>query len=582
MTRSIQKLGFLVSVIASVAGCTATDRQATPQRTSEAPPSLQLVLKPHLGAAGSVDYVDVRLAISEPKLGIGATALRMPLIIVGIPTARYDGNAIIARDASGELALTQQDEAPTPTGAYRRWLASRASVGDVTYSYRAPPRSVSASTRTGPLFDLRAEGQGLNGAGITFLAVPDTKHPYRVTLRWDLSGMPAGSIGVSSLGEGEVTTTIPAEPLQFSFYAAGPLQRYPKDGGNFGMYWFGAPPFDTEHLAASIQQLFGQMAPFFDDPGGAYRVFIRKNPHAGGGGTALTRSFMFGYSEISKLASPDELQGLLAHEMTHNWPLLEGEHGATAWYSEGAAEYYSILLSYRAGVLTPQQFMKAINERVLAYYTNPYRELTNAQAAEKFWSDSRAQKVPYGRGFMYLAKVDAQIRAKSAGKRSLRELVLAVRKLQTGGKPYGVDEWLALVTAELGRSARSEFDSMVAGEMIVPPAATFAPCFRADAATLRAPDLGFDSGYAAAVGTRLAGLDPQSPAYVAGARNGDEIAAPIPSLEDLQANTALTLRLRREDKPLEVTFVPAAREVEGYQWVRVGPMTDETCLAQRP
>jgi hypothetical protein len=581
MTGVLRKLCFLASVVSSLVACTSVGHKALDQKAGTAPAPLELVLKPHLGDRASVDYVDVRLAVGEPDVPSGGSALRMPLVIVGIPTARYDGNAIAARDASGELPLTQQDEAPTPTGTYRRWLASRASVGDVTYTFRAVPRVVSASTRTGPLFDLRAEGQGLNGAGITFLALPDTKQPYRVSLSWDLSAMPAGSIGVSSLGEGEIATTIPAEQLAFSFYAAGPLKRYPQDAENFAMYWFGDPPFDTRRLGAGIQQLFDQMAPFFDDPGGAYRVFIRRNPHAGGGGTALTRSFMFGYSDGSTPSSED-LQGLLAHEMTHNWPSLEGEHGATAWYLEGAAGYYSILLSYRAGVLTSAQFLKAINERALAYYTNPYRELTNAQAAEKFWSDSRAQKIPYGRGFMYLAKVDAEIRARTNGNRSLRDLVLALRKLQREGKPNGIEEWLHLVTAELGPQARPEFDAMVAGKLIVPPTATFTPCFRLEPAALRAPDLGFDSGYAAAVGTRIAGLDPQSPAFSAGVRNGDEIAAPIPSLDELQANAALTLKLRRDGAPLDVTFAPAAREVQGYQWVRVGSTTDEVCLAQRP
>ena len=77
-----------------------------------------------------------------------------------------------------------------------------ATSGDVTLHYRAPPRVVTASTRTGPLFDLRDEAGGVQGAGWTFLAVPVNTEPYRIQLHWDLSDMPAGSRGDLEPGGG--------------------------------------------------------------------------------------------------------------------------------------------------------------------------------------------------------------------------------------------------------------------------------------------------------------------------------------------------------------------------------------------
>jgi hypothetical protein len=76
------------------------------------PPSLSVVLEPHSNG-GTVDYVDVSMAIEHPNVAAGATLLRMPLVVVSIPTARYDGDAIQARDASGTLPLTQKDAPPT-------------------------------------------------------------------------------------------------------------------------------------------------------------------------------------------------------------------------------------------------------------------------------------------------------------------------------------------------------------------------------------------------------------------------------------------------------------------------------------
>lgn len=459
-----------VALLGGLPGMTLADSEAPP-------PALKLELKPH-ATDGTFDYVDGRMTIESPKLAANATLVKMPVIVVSIPTARYDGDALKARDDAGDLALTIKDEPPTPTSTDRRWLTSRATQGDVVITFRAPPREITPTTRNGPLFDVRANGGGMTAAGITFIPIPDTSFPYRVSLKWDLSGVAPGSRGVWSLGEGDVETTIPANTLAFSFYAAGPLQSYPKQPtADFGMYWLLQPPVDTDQLAQGIQHLYGYMSRFFHDEGQPYRVFIRKNFNHGNGGTALARSFTFGWSEATA-PTLDSLQSLLAHEMTHNWPAMEGEHGDTAWYSEGAAEYYSILLSHRAGVTTVAQFQEEVNERAAGYYTNPHRALTNRDAAKIFWSDWSAQRIPYGRGFMYLAMVDAQIRAKSKGKRSLDDVVVPMFTRKKQGDAPSIDDWLKLVTAEIGPRAKRDYEAMVAGELLIPAKNSFAPCFK--------------------------------------------------------------------------------------------------------
>lgn len=575
---------FALRAVASLAVAALGTAVSTSARAQAAaaspspPPALSLTLTPHSNGI-AVEYVDVNLVIEKPQVTGGETLLRMPLQIVSIPTARYDGDAIKARDGSGDLPLTLQDEPPTPTGVFRRWLTSRATVGDVAVTYRSQPRAVSASTRPGPLFDLRSEGGGLNGAGITFLALPNTEHPYNVHLKWDLSSMPSGSRGVWSFGEGEVRAVAPAQQLAFSYYAAGPLRTFPASrSGDFTMYWFDNPPFDTTAVAANIRKLYAYMARFFRDEGSTYRVFIRKNPYRSGGGTALTKSFMFGYADMDP-PTTESLRGLLAHEMTHNWPGMQGEHGDTAWYSEGTAEYYSILLSRRAGVMTAAEFLEAINDHASGYYTNPLQKLSNADAAKVFWSDGRAQRVPYGRGFMYLAQVDAQIRAQSGGTRSLDDLVLEIRARQVQGKPYGIPVWKGLLTAELGANARQEFDAMVAGERLVPPPATFAPCFKAVKHKERGFQLGFDANAVSSAPGRIRGLEPESAAAQAGVREGDEVLEPvfvgswlISSLE-----ATVTLKLRRDGQPLEITYLPRGEEVESYRWARVQGVPETAC-----
>jgi hypothetical protein len=541
------------------------------------PPKLDLVLKPHT-AEGKVDYVEGELTIEQPKLEANGTLLRMPLVIVSIPTARYDGDALHASDASGELKLAQKEEAPTPTGTYRQWLASRATNGDVVVRFKAPPRVVDTHTRTGPLFDLRSDGDGVLGAGITFLPLPAGDTPRRLHIHWDLSNLPQGSRGTSSFGEGEVNTVGPADRLAFCFYAAGSLYSDPTtSSGNFAMYWFTPPPFDTAALATHIQKLRAFMANFFHDEEKPYRVFIRHNPHKSGGGTALPFSFMFGWNEAAE-PTLGNIRSLLSHEMTHNWPAMEGEHGDTSWYSEGTAEFYSLVLSYRAGAITLDEFLREINERAEGYYTNPYRAETNEGAAKQYWKDWAAQRVPYGRGFMYLAQTDAEIRAKSRGKHHVDEIVIDIFGREQQKQPYGIAQWQDLTTKALGPKAKQDFDAMVAGKLIVPPPNSFGPCLKPIKSTARPFALGFDEASINAEPKVIHGVVAGSAAAAAGLKDGDKVVSAGDVLEIQRGNERhMTLTVQRDGREIPIDYLPRGEPVENWQWQRVPGVKESKC-----
>jgi hypothetical protein len=504
--------------------------------------------------------------------------VRLPLRLVGIPRPDWPKDNLMARDGAGPIPLTESDEPPTPQGVYHRWSVMRATVGDVTVSWKAPPRRVTAATNNGPLFDLREEGGGFAGSGNGFFAAPVKTGPWKVKLAWDLSGAPAGSRGVWSLGEGTVEATIPSDVLQFSYYYVGPIHSYPTRGDpHFSFYWLSQPPFDPNELGDKMRALYGSMASFFDDAGGSYRVFVRANPYNGTGGTGLARSFMFGYHAPAK-PTVDSLQGLLAHEMAHTWPAMQGEHGDTAWYSEGTAEYYSTVLSFRAGAISVERLLKTFNERADAYYSNAYVRLTNPEAAKIFWTDPVAQTVPYGRGWMYLQQTDAAIRTASKGRRSLDDVVKTIRKRQVAGQPYGIPEWLALVGAEIGADrARAMYAQMVGGGLLVPPADLYAPCLTVVKHPVRPFQLGF--ARASLNDDRVVReLAPGSMAERAGVRNGDVIVE-AGDINEVRRDEAkpLELTLQRGGERLKVSYLPRGEPVEGYRWARDPKTPDSAC-----
>lgn len=539
------------------------------------PPRLDVVLAPH-PTGDDQSHLGVKMTMQAPALNAGDPLVRLPIRLVGIPTPPWPADAVQARDEQGAIPLTQAEEPPTPQGVYRRWLVGRATVGDVVVSYKAPPRKVTAATSNGPLFDLREENGGFAGSGNGFFAAPVAPGPWKLRLSWDLSQAPAGSRGVWSMGEGTVEATVPSEVLQFSYYYVGPLKSHPaQPDPAFDFYWLSDPPFDAAELGGKMKALYGSMAQFFGDEGGSYRVFVRQNPFLGTGGTGLARSFMFGYHASSK-PTVDSLQGLLAHEMAHTWPAMQGEHGETAWYSEGMAEYYSTVLSWRAKAISTEGVLTTFNERAAAYYSNPYVRATSAQAAEKFWTDAVAQTVPYGRGWLYLQQTDAAIREASGGKRSLDDVIKEMRRRQYGGRPYGVPAWLDLVGQEIGADqAKAGYELMTSGGLLVPPAKLYAPCLVVQPHPVRPFKLGF--ARASLNDDRVVkDLEPGSMAEQAGIRDGDVITE-VGDLSPVRKDETreLKLTLRRGETTTTVSYLPRGAPVEGYRWAR-DPTTPET------
>lgn len=563
-----------VAVLASFALATGAQAQRGP------PPSLDVTLAPHR-TQGVVDHVDVTLKVQAPDAKPRAPFLRLPMVFASVESVRYEAGQIEVRDAAGPLHLVQKDDPVDASNFmyYRRWQVSRPTSGDVTIRYRAPAKVFRPKLGSGPPFDLRAEAGGLNGAGVSFLALPDSPQPYRIHLQWDLAHMPPGSRGAWSLGEGEVRTVGPVDVLAHAFYMAGPMKSAPAGPpGPFGIYWLGEPPFDAQQVADWTAKAYTAIATFFEEPGKPYRVFFRKNPYPGTGGAGLVNSFMSGFSDDPK-PTADGMRGHLAHEIVHNWTAsLNGPNGIIAWYGEGMAEFYDPVITWRAGLISTEEFLTDVNQRAQSYYGNPMNGAPASEIAAKFWTDARVRKLPYDRGSFYLATVDAQVRAKSGGKRSLDDLTKAMLARKAAGKGYDTEAWLDLVTAELGPQAKAEHEAMMAGRLVVPPSNAFGPCFRRETVPYRYFELGFDPASLTTSPRTVTGLVAGSAAAQAGLRNGDQIAEPV-VLERIQDNPSATvaLRLTRDGQPLDLTYLPRGKSVEGYRWARVAGVPDSAC-----
>jgi predicted metalloprotease with PDZ domain len=558
---------------------------------AETPPTpvLALVIKPAPPSKdGLINYVDVAETIESTEDPAGGPLLTLPLVFNNVESAAKKLANFSVTDPQGAVPLTIEDDPDNNPAGNRRWLANRPVHGTLRVHYRVPIDNAPQVRGSGPPFGLRTETGAVSGIGRAFIVLPTTSQPYRISLHWDLAA--AGRFQVtsrhatamSSFGDGNIELPIgPAARVSDSYFMAGTLHRYPsepRNGGSFAAAWTGAPPFDATELMAWTDKLNTWYTRFFGgDPNRPYRVFMRSNTVNPGGGVGLPNSFVATFDTPTRV---DDLQLTLAHEMLHTWgPRLEPEGFPTQWFTEGTAVFYQRVLPLRAGLLSPKRFLEDLNKSAARYYTNTLIAAPNEDIGLHFWENTLIRVLPYDRGSFYFAVVNDQIRHASNGKRSLDDLILEqVRRTRHGEPPLDGTGWVELLGKEVGPLAKSTYDSMLAGGVMVPDSNAFGPCFERTTAPFRRFDLGFDGKSLVSSPRIVTGLVAGSAAAAAGLRDGDEIVYPV-GLDAVQSdqNATVTFQVRRNGNVSPVTYLPRGATIDAYQWKRVAGTPDDKC-----
>ena len=352
-------------------------------------------------------------------------------------------------------------------------IAKRDTSGEITLSYRILPRIQPQDYHSSPYFDLVAEKGGVNGTGTTFLCYPGTLEDQAViSLTWDLSALPKGCRGIWTFSsDSHAEKQMAFGEFLWTVFACGEVNS--KEHGNTGFYWFDTLPFPAEAGAERITKMFEVMSEMFHDSGEDYRVFARHNHFAGGGGTALTRSYLYGYGKNDPVDLED-LQDLLAHEMVHNWPAMDDNPpGKGTWYIEGSAEYYSTMVPMEMGIRSAAKTAEVINSKAGAYWKNPMHPLSNEELGKRYWTDRRCQRVPYARGILFLANADAAIQKASGGKKKLLDVELELLKMPNPDP----EDFLKAVKKLSGLDLREAYECMCRGDDPVPDPDAFGGYF---------------------------------------------------------------------------------------------------------
>lgn len=539
MKRAAVASAIAISLGAAAIGCERATPTGTGSGSAEAAPVREPGLTLSLGLAGDERSVDVELHVTGPDV---------PKVRELVATRGWaDTHPLVSvrdlevRDAAGAIEVKPAEDA----GAFSRMELSRPPSGsDLTLRYTAR-----ANAEVSRLALHRGVG-GVSGVGHAFVVRPHLPGARPLTLRFHAGNLASGAALVTSL-DGRRTASV--EDLAEAVYVAGPTRAEEMPTGDratiaFGSAIEGRAAIDvTTSVRSYALRAFG-VTP--DDLGGPVALFVvgeRDIGHDHDG--AATGSALAVWLDASR-SLDGAAKVLIAHEAFHRVfgsALRVGIEGyEAAWFAEGFATHYARKALFDQGAIDAEAF--------LADVARADREGASRTA------DLRASG--YARGSRYAATIDAAVRAKSSGARSLDDVVraLVVLAKKTPDAPLPVEAFRGAVTAEVGPDKeRALWEALASKEPIDLPDGAFGPCFVRTVETKTTFELGFDAASLAGSPQIIRGTVPGSAAARAGVRDGALVLKTnLRQGKEIAAGTTVQILLSDARGKKNVSYRPAA------------------------
>jgi hypothetical protein len=389
-------------------------------------------------------------------------SLVLPLAMPGAPRNADAITALVVRDAAGEVAMHIAD-VDGATFPLRRWTTQRPVRGQVVLRYHAGLWTPQAG---GPPYGMKVAGRGVAGSTKSFLLLPEGIDSGASRLSWDLSRMAPGAVGVSTTGAGTQVVPGPPSALDDEWLLAGPaLAGQPGPGPGFNAYVIGTLPFDATQEMAWARRAYDALAEAYGYLGRpSYTLLIRAldvpsletgTAKLSGGGALITVGNVF-----SSGYSVDALRSLIVHEMGHQWA-GQLTSGVEPWFAEGFNVFAESTVPCRAGVMSWSACAARINAQLGDLYRSEGRRWSLQRIDAAGFDQEAVRRVPYARGMLYFAGVDAQLRQRSAERRGLLDAMRPLFAARQAGGRFEQQDWEAFVARELGPQAVDTFRAVV-------------------------------------------------------------------------------------------------------------------------
>lgn len=319
-----------------------------------------------------------------------------------------------------------------------------------------------------------------------------------------------------------------------------------------------------EDAISQIVKIIGIERAFWNDDDFSYFLvtLVPFGPGQGGsGGGGFTNAFSLHTSPETSFSS--ELQSLLAHEVFHTWnPYKLGRMRSPAdgiyWFTEGFTTYYQDLLLWRAGVLSVENYIQAVNRFLRDYHRSPAKNISMRELIDRARDDQVKGQISYERGASTALWLDSRIRQNTGAKASLDVLMVDLfreaRRHKDRFPDLTADRIFHAASRYIESNDLRQLRSYVdVGSTIEAPAEAFGPCILRQMVEMPAFELGMNR--TELIEKRVVtGLQPGSEAQKSGLQEGDTVIGTSVYWNDTSKPVKLTIR--RGQTTSTVTYYP--------------------------
>jgi predicted metalloprotease with PDZ domain len=293
------------------------------------------------------------------------------------------------------------------------------------------------------------------------------------------------------------------------------------------------------------------------------------------------------------VATPEGIIGTAAHEYFHlwnvkrirpaeMWPYDYSRENETPnlWVSEGFTNYYGNKARYRAGLMTPENFLNTVAGAASGIESDEARSyISPAESSVSTWV---GYDTPVAFGISYYtqgqnlgALLDLSILNDTGGKRGLDDVMRALfTDFYKRGRGFTTEDMIGVIDRLTGRDYHEFFRRYVLGTEVPEYDRIFGYAgYRIEIRDVQVAEIGLFGRFRNG-GITINGVEPNSPAAAAGLRQNDVITkingqTVVGFSFNSVAGKTIKLTLNREGEEVEVPMTVGSRTVKNWELIGV-------------